>query len=57
MGGGLSLQMTMTDKGEPGKDDTIALTLWNGSTLVFSSNWVSAKTLEQIVGGGNLVVH
>jgi hypothetical protein len=57
IGGGWSLQMTMTDKGEPGKDDTIALTLWNGSTLVFSSNWDGAKTPEQILGGGNLVVH
>jgi large repetitive protein len=57
IGGGLSLQMSMTDKGEPGKDDTIAVTLWNGSTLVFSSNWDGAKTPEQLLGGGNLVVH
>ena len=57
IGGGWSLQMSMTDKGEPGKDDTIAVTLWNGSTLVFSSNWNGAKTVEQILGGGNLVVH
>jgi hypothetical protein len=57
IGGGWSLQMSMTDKGEPGKDDSIAVTLWNGSTLVFSSNWDGAKTPEQILGGGNLVVH
>jgi hypothetical protein len=57
LGGGWSLQMSMTDKGEPGKDDSIALTLWNGSTLVFSSNWDGAKTPEQVLGGGNLVVH
>jgi hypothetical protein len=49
--------MSMTDKGEPGKDDTIGLTLWNGSTLVFSSYWNGTKTPEQILGGGNLVVH
>ena len=42
--------MTMTDKGEPGSADSIALTLWNGSTLVFSSNWDGAKTPEQVLG-------
>jgi trimeric autotransporter adhesin len=57
VGGGLTLQMSMTDKGEPGKDDSIAVTLWNGSTLIFSSNWSGAKTVEQTLGGGNLVVH
>ncbi len=57
LGGSLSLQMSLTDKGEPGKDDTLAVTLWNGSTLMFSSNWSGAKTNEQILGGGNLVVH
>ncbi len=55
--GNASLQVTMTDKGEPGKDDTIGITLWdkNGG-LWFSSNWVSPKTVEQLLGGGNLVV-
>jgi hypothetical protein len=55
--GNASLQVTMTDKGELGKDDTIGITLWdkNGG-LWFSSNWVSPKTVEQLLGGGNLVV-
>ncbi len=47
----------MTDKGEPGSNDTIGITLWNGNTLVFSSEWTGAKTLEKQIDGGNLVVH
>jgi hypothetical protein len=57
VGSGLTLQITMTDKGEPGANDTIGITLWQGSKLLFSSNWTGAKTIEQILGGGNLVVH
>ena len=57
LGGNLTLQMSMTDKGEPGSADSIAVTLWNGSTLLFSSNWDGAKTPEQLLGGGNLAVH
>jgi hypothetical protein len=55
--GNASLQVTMTDRGEPGKDDTIGITVWskNGG-LWFSSNWVSPKTVEQVLGGGNVVV-
>jgi hypothetical protein len=57
LGGNLAAQVTMTDKGEPGKNDTIAVTLWQGSTLLFSSEWDGTKTLEKLVAGGNLVVH
>jgi hypothetical protein len=57
IGGGWTLQMTMTDKGEPGSADSISVTLWNGSTLIFSSNWNGAQTPEQVLAGGNLVVH
>ena len=46
----------MTDKGEPGSSDSIGITLWNNNGgLWFSSNW-SGKTVEQVLGGGNLVV-
>jgi hypothetical protein len=53
-----TLQVNMTDRGEPGKADTIGITLWdkNGG-LWFSSNWNGVKTVEQTLGGGNLVVH
>jgi hypothetical protein len=57
LGGNLTLQVTMTDKGEPGSSDTIGVTLWDGSKLVFSSEWRGSKTVEQLIGGGNLVVH
>jgi hypothetical protein len=57
LGGNLSLQVSMTDKGEPGVEDAIAISLWNGSTLLYSSNWTGTKTAEMLLGGGNLVVH
>ena len=47
----------MTDKGEPGTSDTIGFTIWDGNTLVFSSEWTGAATLEMLVKGGNLVVN
>jgi reprolysin-like metallo-peptidase family M12B/putative Ig domain-containing protein len=57
LGGNLTLQITMTDKGDPGSSDTIGVTLWNGNKLVFSSQWKGSSTNEQILGGGNLVIH
>jgi hypothetical protein len=58
--GNASLQVTLTDKGEPSSNDTIGITLWdkNGG-LWFSSRWdlsVSSTTIEQLLKGGNLVV-
>jgi RHS repeat-associated protein len=58
--GNLALHVTMTDNGDPGNwtsPDTIGITLWNGSTLLFSSNWSGANTVEQAIAAGNLVVH
>ena len=57
LGGNLALQITLTDKGEPGSSDLIGLTLWNGNTLLFSSQWSGSKTDEKRIDGGNLVVH
>jgi hypothetical protein len=55
--GNASLQVKMTDKGEPGATDQIAITVWNKSGgLWFASNWNGAQTVEQILGGGNLQV-
>jgi hypothetical protein len=56
LGGGLTFQITLTDNGEPGTSDTIGFSLWNGSTLVYSSNWTGTKTAEQTITGGNLQV-
>ncbi len=57
LGGNCTLQVTMSDAGEPGKSDAIAITVWNSAGGVwFSSNWNGTKTAEQTLGGGNLVV-
>jgi hypothetical protein len=55
--GNASLQLTLTDNGEPGTSDTIGITLWNKSGgLWFASAWSGTKTIEQVLSGGNLVV-
>jgi hypothetical protein len=57
LGGNLTLQMTLTDRGEPGASDSIGITVYNGNTLLFSSQWSGTKTQETVLSGGNLVVH
>ena len=57
LGGNLALQITMTDKGEPGSNDSIGMTLWNGPKLLFSSEWNGANMVEKTLDGGNLVIH
>ena len=56
--GNATLQVTLTDNGEPGANDSLGITLWdkNGG-LWFSSRWDGTKTIEQTLGGGNVVVH
>ena len=55
--GGATLQVKLTDLGEPGNADSIAITVWNrAGGLWFASNWDGTKTIEQILGGGNLIV-
>ena len=50
--------VNMTDMGEPGSSDTFAITLYDASNnLLFSSNWSGTQTMEQVLGGGNVVVH
>jgi hypothetical protein len=61
--GGLSLDLTMTDAGEPGSSgavaplDSIGFTVWKGNDLWYSSNWDGSKTVEELLDGGNLQVH
>jgi hypothetical protein len=55
--GNLTLQLTVTDKGDPGSSDSIGVTAWSGNKLVFSSEWNGAKTIEGLLDGGNTVVH
>jgi hypothetical protein len=55
--GNATLQVVMTDNGDPGWADTIAITVWNkNGGLWFASNWDGTRTVEQLLGGGNLVV-
>ena len=52
------LTITMTDLGEPGDMDSIAIALWRRSgELLFSNNWSGAETLGQILDGGNIAIH
>jgi uncharacterized protein (TIGR02145 family) len=55
--GGLTLQVNMTDRGEPGNNDAIAMSVYDGSMLLFSSNWTGTSTAETVLSGGNLLVH
>src|SRR5207249_7665451 len=55
--GNATLQVAMTDNGQPGANDTIAVTVWNKSGGIwFTSSWNGTKTMEQKIGGGNLMV-
>jgi hypothetical protein len=56
-GGNKTLQVSLTDNGEPGANDMIAISLYDGSTLMYSCNWNGANTAKMLLGGGNLVVH
>jgi hypothetical protein len=55
--GGITLQTTITDNGEPGTNDLTGITLLNNNTLIYSSNWVSKKTTEMLLNGGNIQVN
>jgi hypothetical protein len=55
--GNATLQVKMSDNGSPGSSDTLTISVWNKSGGVwFASNWDGTKTIEQVLGGGNLVV-
>ncbi len=54
---GLNLQLKLTDNGEPGNNDKWGLSLYNGNTLVFASQWSSNQLQELTLGGGNVLIH
>ncbi|MFU8875607.1 M12 family metallo-peptidase [Micromonospora sp. SL4-19] len=54
---GLTLAVTVTERGAPGRDDTVAVTLWKGGALLFSSSWTGNGTAEVNLTSGNLTVH
>jgi hypothetical protein len=55
--GNSTMQVILTDAGEPGLNDEYAITVWTSSNELFhSSNWVSTATVKQLLGGGNIQV-
>ena len=57
LGGNLTLQVEMTDRGEPGNTDSYALTVWNSAGgIAYSSNWVTNRTTEMTLSRGNIQV-
>jgi len=53
-----TLQVNMTDAGDPGSSDKIGIVVYNKAGGVwFSSYWNGTATVQQILNGGNLVVH
>ena len=53
----LTLTVTVTDRGAPGRNDTAGVTLWQGGTLLFSSDWTGQGTGQVKLTNGNLTVH
>ncbi len=57
LGGNLYLKVEMTDRGEPGTEDSIAITLTESDgTLLYSSEWNGLSTDEMTLSNGNLMV-
>jgi hypothetical protein len=55
--GNATLQVNMTDAGEPGTSDRIAITVWNKEGgMWFSSEWTGVRTAEVLLTRGNIVV-
>jgi hypothetical protein len=50
---GLTVQLSMTDRGSR---DSLGITVWNGNTLVFSSDWTGTRTQELNLAGGAVVI-
>ncbi|OLD80161.1 MAG: hypothetical protein AUI33_02040, partial [Ignavibacteria bacterium 13_1_40CM_2_61_4] len=55
--GNATLQVGITDGGEPGTNDSLAVMVWDKSGAVwYSSKWTGTLTAKQVLGGGNLQV-
>ena len=56
--GNATFKVMLTDRGEPGSQDSWAITVnLKTGALFFSSKWNGTTTVEQILGGGNLQIH
>lgn len=57
LGGGHSLELKMSDNGEPGTGDLLAISLYKtDGTLLFSSDWTGKATREKGILSGNIRV-
>lgn len=55
--GNATLQVNLTDRGEPGTNDSVAITIWNKTGgLWFASAWNGTQTVEDTLSSGNAVV-
>lgn len=54
---GLRLNVSLTDRGSPGSNDSIAFSLWGTGGLYFSSDWTGLGTAEDKLKSGNLTLH
>ncbi len=52
--GNLTLELSIADQAS---GDAIGATLWNGSSLVFSSHWTGARTVHDDLAAGSIVIH
>ena len=57
LGGNLRLEMSVTDRGEPGEFDSVSIAVWRKDELLYASRWNGEQAIEQLLGGGNVQVH
>ena len=55
-GSNLTLRANISDRGESGNNDMLAVSLYDGNTLLFSSRLTGSGTTQQQIGDGNLIV-
>jgi hypothetical protein len=57
--GNLNMQLSVTDRGEPGVFDDILMIVYDrdNSTVLFTSNFDAGRMQQQRIAGGNIKVH
>ena len=56
LAGNLTIKMDVTDNGEPGSTDQVAISVFDGSSLLFGSSWSGTTVVQQTIAGGNIQV-
>jgi hypothetical protein len=57
LGSKLKLQVDLSDNSDSGDNDRIGISLMDGSTLLFSSNWNGSSTMQKPIDDGNIIIH